>query len=101
MLLAEVRIFVCRRDTESITPGLVARAQKLIGNMSCFVPLSPFRAVPGLGTRCNKEVSAIWKPTFRIAVWCVAAGVLSEEMVMRRLRTEGFRFSDLRLSLEP
>jgi len=65
--------------------------------MSCFVPLSLFRAVPGLGTRCNKEVCAIWKPPFRIAVWFVAAGVLTEEMVMRRLRSEGFRFSDLRL----
>ena len=37
---SESRIFVCRRYTESITAGLAARAQRLIGNISCFVPLS-------------------------------------------------------------
>jgi hypothetical protein len=38
---------------------------------------------PELGIRCNKEVSAIWKPRpSRIAVWFVAAGVLTAEMVM-------------------
>jgi len=35
-LLTEVRIFLCRRDTQSITPGLAARAQNLMGNMSCL-----------------------------------------------------------------
>jgi hypothetical protein len=80
-ILLESGIFLCRRDTESISAGLAARAQKLIGNMSCFVPLSP--QVPGLGTRCNKEVFAIWKPrSSRIAVWFVAAGVLTAESVM-------------------
>ena len=45
-LLAESCIFLCRRDTESITVSLAAPAQKLARNMICFVPLSP--RVPGL-----------------------------------------------------
>ena len=55
MLLTESRIFLCRRDTESIIASLTARAQKLTGNMSCFVPRSPHslqqRGVCNLETR--------------------------------------------------
>jgi hypothetical protein len=48
MLLTESRTFVCRWDTESIPASFAARAQKLAGNMSCFVPLSLFSPqVPG------------------------------------------------------
>ena len=36
MLLTESRIFLCRRDTESITASLAARAQKLTGNISAL-----------------------------------------------------------------
>jgi len=53
MLLTAVRIFVCRRDAESITASIAARAQKRIGNMSCFVPFSlgvQERGVCNLGT---------------------------------------------------
>ena len=56
-LLTEVPHFpYAPRDTESITSGLAARAQNLMGNMSCFVPLSRRSQ---LGIRCNKELFAI------------------------------------------
>ena len=43
---------------------------------------SSFTAGPELGIRCP-EVLAIWKPrSSRIAVWFVAAGVLTAEIVM-------------------
>jgi hypothetical protein len=41
VVLTESRIFMRRRDTDSITASLAARARKLAGNMSRFVPLSP------------------------------------------------------------
>jgi MFS family permease len=47
------RIFLCRRDTESITASLVSRAPKLRRNMSCFAPLSP--QVPGLALAATKR----------------------------------------------
>ena len=80
MLLAEVPHFPMPTGLESIPPGLAARAQKLIGNMSC---LFLFRTRARLGIRCNRELFAIWEPRpSRIAVWFVAAGVLTAAMVM-------------------
>ena len=82
MLLTESRIFLCRRDRIDHS-GLAARAKKLIGNMSCFVLLSDGL---GLGIRCNKECLQSGKhDPSRIAVWFVAAGVLTAGVLTARM----------------
>ena len=54
------RIFLFRRDAESITARLASRAPKNHPQYELF--RSSFTASPGLGIRCNKEEFAIWKP---------------------------------------
>ena len=80
MLFAESRIFLRRRDTESITAILAARAQKPIGNMSCFVPLSP--QVPRLAFAAAKRCLQSGNRDLLGSPWFVAAGVLTAEMMM-------------------
>ena len=80
MLLTESRIFLCRRDTESITASLAARAQKLTRNMSCFVPLSP--QLPGLAFAATKMCLQSGNHDLLGSPWFVAAGVLTAGMMM-------------------
>jgi hypothetical protein len=74
-LLTKVPHFRMLRDTELITAGLAERAQKVIGNMSSFVP-SLFRTSHGVGIRCNKGSLQSGNHYFLGAPCFVAAGVL-------------------------
>ena len=80
MLLTESRIFLCRRDTESITPAS-PHEQKTYRQYELFC--SSFARVPGLAFVATKRCLQSGKhDPSRIAVWFVAAGVLTAEMVM-------------------
>ena len=70
----ESRVFLCRRDVESITASIAARAQKLIGNMSCFVPL--FLQVPSLAFAPRKRSLQSGNHDLLGSRCFVAAGVL-------------------------
>src|SRR6516162_6522274 len=79
--LPKSRIFLCRQDTESITPDLAARAPSLIGKYELFC--SSFAQDPRLGIAATKRcLQSGDHATSRIADWLVAASVLTVEMVM-------------------
>jgi len=79
-LLAESCIFLCRRDTESITVSLAAPAQKLARNMICFVPLSP--RVPGLAFAATKRCCNLEATTFqaRRGSWQLACSLRNDDV---------------------
>ena len=87
MLLTESRIFLYRRDTESIDASLAARAQKLTKQ---FFPLS--RQIPGLAFAATKRCLQSGTHHLLGPPWFAAAGVLTVEMVMRRFEKPRISF---------
>ena len=79
MLLNDPALSCAEGETQSINPG-PPRAQNLISDTNCFVPL--LTEGPGLCSRCNKGVFAIWKPqSSRFAVVCGSERAHSEMMM--------------------
>jgi chromosome condensin MukBEF MukE localization factor len=74
----ESRIFVCRRDAALITASIAARAQKLVGNMSCFVRLS--QQVPSLAFGASKRCLPSVNHDLLGSGCFMAAGVLTAGM---------------------
>jgi hypothetical protein len=74
------RIFLFRRDAETITASLASRAPRLNRNMSCFAPRSP--QVPGLAFPATKRSLQSGNHDRLGSLWFVAAGVLTAGMVM-------------------
>ena len=75
------RIFLCRRDTQSIMPGLAARAQNSYGQYELFC--SAFAQVTSLAFGATRSCSQSRSHNLaEIAAWFVAVGVLTAGMMM-------------------